>query len=115
MTLIIFNLAINYGKQPFVYSYILEGDDSTTEQNQLNDNYLTLDFDCGFKENLKKIYDIFLLRVKRDGVTWGTRSHSQTFTLFICDIRLYHFESGCGKPDIPLQMDIKREDTVAEY
>ena len=80
------------------------------EQNQLNDNYLTLDFDCGFKENLNKIYDIFLLGINVNKVTFF-----QTLNLFICDIRLYHFEGGCGEPDIPLQMDVKREDTVVEY
>ena len=80
------------------------------EQNELDDNYLTLEFDCGFKENLKKIYDIFLL-----GIHVNKVNLFQTFSLFICDIRLYHFERGCGEPDIPLQMDVKREDTVVEY
>ena len=28
----------------------------------------------------------------------------------ICDIRVYHFDSGCGQPDIPESMDVQLSD-----
>ena len=70
----------------------------------INDNYLTLEFRCDTTPADKK-YDRILVKV-----LVLKEIFSLVIIFHICDIRVYHFDSGCGQPDIPESTNVQLSD-----
>ena len=81
------------------------------EENKVHDNYLTIDFDCSLPKIMIRIFDRIILNIN-----YIKKRFFQTFMLFVCDIRVYHFDRSCGKPDVPLSMNVNQiKPTLYKY
>ncbi|CAG2108662.1 unnamed protein product [Medioppia subpectinata] len=78
----------------------LSGAHHRDDSGQQNDNYLTLEFGCDEPAFIGNKYDRVIVKVNVFKETF-----SQIIIFHICDLRVYWFDSECGRPDIPVTMD----------
>ena len=65
----------------------------------LNNHYLTLGFECNQSSEAITTEDITLsIALKNQSVKW----------IFLCYLNVYYFDEGCGEPDLPTTMIVRR-------